>query len=141
MSQLQRAIDIADTAHRGQVDKTGKPYIEHCHRVAEAVASRDEKIVAYLHDTLEKGHGWSVDRLEEAGFSKHVITAVDALTQRPGEKEEAFVRRAASNKLARSVKMADLEDNLRQAREADVPTKRYEDGLRLLQSDFETPGV
>lgn len=138
MSQLQRAIDIADVAHRGQVDKAGEPYIEHCRRVAEAVASRDEKIVAYLHDTLEKGHGWSVERLEEAGFSKHVITAVDALTRRPGEKEEAFVGRAASNKLARPVKLADLKDNLRQAREAGEPVKRYEDGLRILQAEFDT---
>ncbi len=137
MSQLQRAIDIADAAHRGQVDKTGEPYIEHCRRVADAVASRDEKIVAYLHDTLEKGHGWSVERLDEAGFSKHVITAVDALTRRSGEKEEAFVRRAASNKLARPVKLADLKDNLRQAREVGAPVGRYEESLKLLQAEFD----
>lgn len=137
MSQLQRAIDIAEAAHRGQTDKTGKPYIEHCRRVAEAVSSRDEKIVAYLHDTLEKGHGWSAERLREADFSRHIVSAVEALTRHSGEKEDAFIRRAASNKLARPVKLADLRDNLQQSRKAGMPTQRYEDGLRLLQAEFD----
>jgi (p)ppGpp synthase/HD superfamily hydrolase len=137
MSQLERAVEIAESAHRGQIETTGKPYVEHCHRVAQAVEGRDEKIVAYLHDTLEKGHGWSPERLLEAGFSRAVVSAVDALTRRPGEADRAFVRRAASNKLARPVKLADLEDNLRQAREAGVSAERYEEAISILQAEFD----
>jgi len=136
MSQLERAVEIAEAAHRGQVEKDGAPYIEHCHRVAQAVESRDEKIVAYLHDALEKGHGWSPERLLEAGFSRSVVSAVEALTRRKGETDQAFVRRAASNKLARPVKIADLRDNLRQARETGTSTERYEEGLRILEDEF-----
>lgn len=137
MSQLERAVEIAEAAHRGQVEKNGTPYIEHCHRVAQAVETRDEKIVAYLHDTLEKGHGWSPERLLEAGFSRSVVSAVEALTRRAGETERDFVQRAASNKLARPVKVADLRDNLLQARETGSSTDRYEEGLRMLETEFD----
>lgn len=136
MSQLGRAVEIAEAAHRGQIEKSGAPYIEHCHRVAQAVETRDEKIVAYLHDTLEKGHGWSPERLLEAGFSRSVVSAVEALTRRAGETERAFVQRAVSNRLARPVKVADLRDNLQQARETGASTERYEEGLRILEDEF-----
>ena len=138
MSQLERAVEIAEAAHRGQVEKNGTPYIEHCHRVARAVETRDEKIVAYLHDTLEKGHGWSPERLLEAGFSRSVVSAVEALTKRAGETERGFVERAASNKLARTVKVADLKDNLQQARQTGASTERYEEAIRILKEQFDT---
>ena len=36
MSTLERAIEIATEAHRGQVDKAGNDYIQHPLRVMEA---------------------------------------------------------------------------------------------------------
>ena len=55
MSNLERAIELATLAHRGQVDKAGRPYILHplelMSRFADADA--DAKIVAVLHDTIE----------------------------------------------------------------------------------------
>jgi (p)ppGpp synthase/HD superfamily hydrolase len=136
MSLLYRAAKIAEQAHAGQIDKTGRPYIEHCRRVCDAVETLDQKAVAYLHDVLEKSESWSRERLEAAGFGTSIVAAVDAMTRRPDEDELAFVRRAASNPLALIVKRADLADNLWQARQIGVSTSEYEDGLRVLDEEF-----
>lgn len=50
---LNLAMQIAAEADDGQTDKLGNPYFEHCQRVASAVSSEDEKIVAFLHDVVE----------------------------------------------------------------------------------------
>lgn len=141
MSNLEHALVLAEAAHRGQKDKLGRPYLEHCRRVVEAVEKLDEKIVAYLHDIPEKAEGWTLERLAAEGFSPSIVAAVDAMTRREGEDDAAFVRRAAANRLARPVKRADLEDNLRHARMAGLPTDKYELGLRILADEFEGSDV
>lgn len=75
MTLPERAVEISASAHQGQVDKAGSPYIEHFRRVAEQVDSLEEKIVSYVRDTLEKGNGWSAERLREAGFGATIIGA------------------------------------------------------------------
>ncbi|ARO27839.1 metal-dependent phosphohydrolase HD domain-containing protein (plasmid) [Rhizobium sp. TAL182] len=132
MQHLDHAMQIALEAHEGQVDKTGRPFFEHCQRIALLVSGDDARTVAYLHDVAEKGSGWTLDRLREEGFPSAIISAVDALTRRPGEPDDEFVRRAASNPLALPVKQADLEDNLRQAEQAGKKTEKYQRGLDLL---------
>jgi (p)ppGpp synthase/HD superfamily hydrolase len=129
---LHRAAKIAEQAHSGQKEKTGRPYIEHLRRVADSVETLDEKTVAYLHDVVEKGEGWSLERLKQAGFSSSVVAAVDALTKRMDESEEGSILRAASNELALPVKIADLRDNLWQAHQAGIAPDRYETGLSIL---------
>jgi (p)ppGpp synthase/HD superfamily hydrolase len=108
---LKQAIDIAIKAHRGQVDKTNEPYIQHCRRVMDEVDSVDEEIVGILHDVVEKNSLWSIRRLEGEGFKSTIIEAVDAMTRRAGESYDDFVSRAAANPISRTVKMADLTDN------------------------------
>ncbi|MEF0942466.1 metal-dependent phosphohydrolase [Rhizobium sp. BR 362] len=130
---LDRAIEIATKAHAGQTDKLGNPYVQHCRRVAFAVSGQDKKIVAYLHDVVEKGPGWTIGRLGEEGFSPAVLAAVDALTKRPDEEEDAFVRRAIANPLARPVKKADLEDNLWQQQQLGGDTDKYRHGLEIIR--------
>jgi hypothetical protein len=82
---------------------------------------------------VEKGEGWSFERLKAEGFSDAIVSAVDALTKREGEKDVAFVRRAASNSLARPVKEADLKDNLEQAEGRGNEAAKYLDGLKTLE--------
>src|SRR6218665_2429437 len=100
MTLLEKAIDIATRAHEGQSSKTGGPFIDHVRRVAEHVTGEDEALVAWLHDVVEKGPGWTFERLREEGFSQRVIDAVDAMSKRDGEEYFAFVRRSISNRLA-----------------------------------------
>jgi (p)ppGpp synthase/HD superfamily hydrolase len=128
-----RAVRIATNAHRGQTGKDGRPYIEHCERVAMRVEPALRPI-AYLHDVVEKSDGWTLDRLRLDGFPDTVIDAVDALTRRDGEEEDAFVLRAAANPFALPVKRADLEDNLQQALVAGADPARYRHGLTLLSA-------
>lgn len=136
MPELLKAVKLAFDGHSGQKDKQGEPYFSHCKRVAEAVTGEDEQTVAYLHDLVEKASGWSLERLREQGFSPLIVDAVDALTKRPGEEDEKFVLRAASNQIARPVKIADLKDNLAQARKMNSDTSKYEHGLKIIERKF-----
>ena len=52
-SQSELAQSIALAAHKGQVDKAGKPYIEHPAHVASVVQGDAAKAVAWLHDVVE----------------------------------------------------------------------------------------
>ena len=142
MHELDRAIEIALEAHAGKTDKTGEPYYLHCNRVAAAVSTIPEKTVAYLHDVVEKSDDWSIERLKAEGFSDVIVSAVDALTKRQDENERTFVRRAASNRLARPVKEADLRDNLAQAEAGGLDPAKYVEGLNTLSetSSAERPG-
>lgn len=130
---LLRAVKLAFKVHSGQTDKVGNPYFSHCKRVADSVEGDDRRIVAYLHDIIEKGEGWTLDRLRREGFSEEVVDAVDALTHREREDEDAFVRRAIENPIARLVKAADLKDNLQQAQSVGADTGKYEKGLEIIE--------
>ena len=48
-----QAMNFAEQAHRGQVDKAGMPYIFHCYKVAEQAKDEDETAIAFLHDVIE----------------------------------------------------------------------------------------
>ena len=137
---LRRAIDIATEAHRGQSSKTGAPFIDHVHRVAAMVEGEDATLVAWLHDVVEKGPGWTFKRLADEGFPPSVVEAVDAMTKRDGEDYFVFVRRSIRNGLARSVKRADLTDNLLQMRQIGGDASKFTEGLRILDEDYPAPG-
>lgn len=137
MSELiDKAIVIATQAHQGQSSKTGGPFIDHVRRVAENVAGEDEKQVAWLHDVVEKGPGWTFERLREEGFSEAVVDAVDAMSKRDGEEYFSFVRRSIENLLARPVKRADLTDNLAQMRQMGGDGSKFAEGLRILNERY-----
>lgn len=110
MSTLERAIAIAATAHEGQADKAGAPYIFHPLRVMMRVATIEGRIVAVLHDVVEDS-AITFDDLEKEGFSVAVLEALRSVTRRSEESYEEFVLRAAANPIGRRVKLADLEDN------------------------------
>lgn len=107
---LNDAIILAATAHRGQSDKGGAPYILHPLRVMLACATEEQQIAAVLHDTIEDC-AVSLDTVRDR-FGTAVADAVDALTRREGEAYEAFVERCAADPIARVVKLADLADNM-----------------------------
>ncbi len=131
-SRLARAIAIAVEAHRDQTSKNGGPFIEHVGRVADGVTTEEEKMVAWLHDVVEKGPGWSLARLREEGFPEPVVDAVDALTRREEEEYLAFASRSVRNPLARTVKRADLADNLAQMRQIGGDGSKYIEALSLI---------
>ena len=111
MSTLDKAVAIAVDAHTGQVDKYGQPYILHPVRVMSRVESPDEKIVAILHDVVEDSDR-TLDDLRKEGFADDIINAIGLLTKGADEAYTDYVSRLAHNRLARRVKLADLEDNM-----------------------------
>ena len=122
MSTLERAIAIAAKAHAGQSDKAGQPYILHPLRVMLRVEGEAERIAAVLHDVVEDTDVRLQD-LEAEGFSAEVIDAIEALTKRPGESRLEAGKRAALNRVARTVKLADNAENMDLSRIAS-PTAR-----------------
>ena len=50
---IEESIALAASAHKGQVDKIGQPYIFHPLRVMLEMTTLDDRTVAVLHDVLE----------------------------------------------------------------------------------------
>ena len=113
MSTLERAIEIAREAHRGQVDRAGEEYIGHPLRVMEAGRTLEEKIVGVLHDVVEDSEEWSFERLEQEGFAPEIIEALRCVTKLSADEPyDKFIARVKTNPLAVAVKLNDLTDNM-----------------------------
>ncbi|TWT92072.1 HD domain-containing protein [Stieleria varia] len=110
MSDLQRAIEIAVTAHRGQTRRDGTPYVLHPLRLMFSVESDNERIVAVLHDVVEDT-SVSMDQLKSEGFTDEILAALALLTHDDGSSYEDYIDRIRPNPIARAVKLADLRDN------------------------------
>jgi len=110
MNDLEKAIQLAVEAHAGDTDKAGATYIRHPLRLMQQMETETERVVAVLHDVVEDT-AYELDDIEE-GFGSDIREAVDAVTKRDGEDYEELIDRAAANPIARTVKIADLEDNM-----------------------------
>lgn len=137
---LEDALNLAIEAHRGQLypSPDPEPYILHPLRVMLGVPSRVAQIVAVLHDVVEDTRV-TLSTLEERGFGRPILDAVDCLSHRPGETYEDYIDRLGADPIARQVKLSDLRDNLANNR-ALPPTQdnlariaRYERAQRILR--------
>lgn len=109
---LSQMIHIATSAHHGQFDKGGMPYILHPLRVMSYLKSADEELqcIAIGHDVIEDTKVTYKD-LADAGISARVIAAIRCLTKQPGQTLEEYKQTVFSNVDAMLVKMADLRHN------------------------------
>lgn len=114
-----KARDLAHRAHAGQVDKAGRPYIEHVASVAAMVSDDPEaEAVAWLHDVIED----ALDRLPwighhiEDNYPIDVVDAVVALTRFDGYPEDFYYEGIRESPLALRVKLADIADNSDESR-------------------------
>jgi len=141
-------------AHAGQIDKAGRPYVEHVYGVADAVAAAGHPdhyvMAALLHDALEDTCA-KVDDLVRFGVPQDVIDAVVVLTKPRSQSADPdvkrahyveFVMRTKTNPMARVVKKADLTNNLDPDRLSALPAEKsaelrakYEGMLELLDRD------
>lgn len=125
--QLENAISIALSAHKGLADKGGEPYILHLFRVMLAVDTIEERIVAVLHDVLEDTSVTS-HQLHKTIISKDILEAIELLTKKKNQSYESYIVAIKRNPLAAKVKKADLLDNMDKSRLKQVTEK---DKLRL----------
>ncbi|MDO5523521.1 MAG: HD domain-containing protein [Bacteroidia bacterium] len=110
--QLILAAEIAAEAHTGHFDKNGQPYLGHVFRVMSAGHTLQEKITGALHDVIEDSD-WTLENLEQEGFSDEILSAVDAMTHYDdSETYDEYLQRVAKNPIALRVKLNDLTDNM-----------------------------
>ena len=108
---LDKAISIAVDSHSGQVNDKAQPYVLHPLRMMFKAVTIEEKIIAVLHDVIEKTT-IDLEYLRSVGFSDRIVQGIDALSRRPRENYDKYIDRVAENKLAIKVKIIDLDDNI-----------------------------
>ena len=109
--QIELAKQLAMRAHMGQKRWNGDPYVTHPERVANAMSMPPGKIVGWLHDVVEDT---DVTLAEvRLAFGDEIAGAVDSVTRRENESYLDFILRAKKNLYGAGVKIADIEDNLR----------------------------
>lgn len=107
---LELCQDIAYQAHAGQLDKAGKPYIDHVLRVEAGCSSLQARCVALLHDVVEDTE-ITFATLREAGVPEPILEAVEAITKKPHESNRTYYERVKTCPLALEVKLLDIADN------------------------------
>ncbi len=109
-SMVDKAEFLASKYHLYQVDKAGRPYIEHSRAVAASLIDEDCKITALIHDIVEDT---DIDiELLKSNFSERVVNAVLLLTRQEGEDYFEYVKRLSENPIAKAVKRSDLLHNM-----------------------------
>ena len=68
---INKALEIANKAHYGQIDKGGVPYIEHVKTVASKFTKYDEIVVGLLHDLIEDTD-YKIYDLQGMGFEQNI---------------------------------------------------------------------
>ena len=121
-----RAMQIAYSAHHGQVDKAGVPYIFHPLHLAEQMDEEISCCAALLHDTVEDTEITPEDLAAE--FPGEVVEAVRLLTHDPETDYYDYVRKIRSNPIALQVKLADLNHNMDADRFAGVEVPKEQIG-------------
>lgn len=122
--ELLDVYQLVCRLHTGQVDKAGRPYIEHLTRVMLRVQAAGgdltQQIAALLHDAIEDGKV-SAEQLLWLGVPRDAIELVVKLTKRKGQSYEDYLADVKRCPQALMVKLADLGDNSDPARLASLP--------------------
>ena len=109
-NMTKKALKLCYDAHKDQLDKSGMPYVFHPFHLAEQMDDEITTIVALLHDIIEDSK-YTLEDIEQMGFSKEAIQAIDVLTHKPEDTYMEYIEKVATNKIAKIVKLADLEHN------------------------------
>jgi len=123
MSEISKALELAIKAHYGQKDKGGNDYILHPITVALHCDTKQEKIVALLHDVVEDSNV-KLDDLRE--FGDEIVCAVNAITKKDGQTLNEYLECVKANNIARKVKIQDLTHNMDLSRIINPCEKDYQ---------------
>lgn len=136
--KTKKAIRIMFELHKNQLDKGDMPYVFHPWHVAESMFDEKRTIVALLHDSVEDTE-ITIEKLREEGFEEDILEAIEILTHDEGDYFE-YIKKIATNEIARDVKIADLKHNIDLTRISDVKEKdllrvqKYKQCLELLEN-------
>ena len=116
---LDEIVVLANRLHGGQLDKSGRPYIGHCERVATKVRESGgdwtQEMAAWLHDSIEDT-GITAETLLIWGVPSIVVDIVTAMTHPKGQPNTEYWAQVRDHKPAVLVKLCDIYDNMDPAR-------------------------
>lgn len=109
---LGKMLVLTTTAHAGQTDRGGTPYILHCLKVMHYLKTDDEELqcIALGHDVVEDTDVTFED-LKVMGFSTRVVDGICAMTKVDGASYDDYKLQVFLNKDAMRVKLCDLRHN------------------------------
>lgn len=139
---LGQVFALAVHVHGDQRDKSGQPYLFHVMRVAMSMGNDVEIATALLHDVIEDApldETIAIARRIYALCGETVGDACLALTHTRDVPYMQYVRGLSINPLARTVKLADLRENMNEQRlrllpsaDADRLRKKYREAWDFL---------
>ena len=133
------AMKLCFEAHKEQTDKSGMPYVFHPFHVAEQMKDEDSTVVALLHDVVEDTD-YTLEDLGRMGFNHEVLEAIALLTHAPEVPYVEYLEKIKTNRLAKTVKLADIDHNSDQTRlvpgdeRAEYWEKKYKLAREILES-------
>lgn len=136
----KKALKVCFDAHKEQFDKTGMPYVFHPFHLAEQMDDELSTVCALLHDVVEDTE-ITFDALFEMGFPKIVLDVLTLLTHEEDMPYMEYVKKVATNPIAKKVKIADLMHNSDVTRLDQIDeyvikrNEKYAEALRLLTKD------
>jgi (p)ppGpp synthase/HD superfamily hydrolase len=133
------AMKLCFEAHKEQTDKSGMPYVFHPFHVAEQMKDEDSTVVALLHDVVEDTD-YTLEDLGRMGFNHDVLEAIALLTHAPEVPYVEYLEKIKTNRLAKTVKLADIDHNSDQTRldPGDERTEYWEKKYKLAREILES---
>lgn len=128
--ELDAAMMLAAEFYQKKRDKLRNNYILHPIRVMLQMEEPEEKTVALLHDILNETDCTMGD-LQNAGIYGYAIKEIMLLSGERGETYSQYIEKIKASEIARKVKIADLQEHLKEECPEEC-RKQYEETLRLL---------
>lgn len=110
---IEKALEIATRAHKGQLDLDGKPVILHPLTVGLMGTCTDEIVAGFLHDVVEDSD-YTFEYLLEQGIPAYIVDTLRLLTHSKTETYDTYLERIviSGNRIAIATKWHDLTHNL-----------------------------
>ena len=124
---IYKALEISVELFKHDTDKGGFPYMLHLLYVYRHVYTKEEKVIALLHDIIEEKNITEKELLY-MGFPKKIVEDIIILTRKEGKDYSSYIENIIKNgtKEALEVKLADLKNNIDLTRIKHPTVKDYE---------------
>lgn len=142
MSVIDSALEIAQVSHIGQKRKvSGIPYIIHPFRVYQQAKSiglsKETQVIAILHDTYEDAKDKNYVKNEiNRKFGSNILKTVILLSHDKLVDYNEYLLYLSKNKIALSVKLLDIIENLKDSPSTSQKTKYNGGFLYLLKNNI-----
>ena len=106
----KKAMNLCFDAHKEQMDKGGIPYVFHPIHLAEQMSDELSTVCALLHDVIEDTN-YTLSDISDMGFPISVTEVLALLTYDQSIPYFDYVKKLATNPIAKQIKLADLKHN------------------------------